>query len=93
MITEPSKQRVREGNSATFTIVRNGSADYPATVKYRSTDDVASVMFADYVDTGEQLIEFDVGETERDVTVFTLEDTVPEPDEPFFIQLYDATGQ
>ena len=36
---------------------------------------------------------FQVGQNETTITVVILDDDIPEPDEPFYIELYDAKGR
>ena len=89
---EPSILRVSEGSSATFTIRRNGSAELPATVKYRTVDALASAIYGDYEAVGEEVVSFAAGESNKTIMVSVLQDSAPEPDEEFYLQLYDATG-
>ncbi|KAM9743556.1 adhesion G-protein coupled receptor V1 isoform 2-T3 [Menidia menidia] len=89
--SEPVVVRVGEGDVANFTVVRAGEADFVATVMYRveyggaSRDDF-SVL------TNDTLLVFEMGEWMKNISVAIEDDDIPETDEPFYIVLYNATG-
>ncbi|ELW52331.1 G-protein coupled receptor 98 [Tupaia chinensis] len=90
---EPRVVRVREGEAANFTVVRNGSVDVTCTVQYATMDGKATAREGDFVpvEKGETLV-FEVGGTEQRLSVFVHEDGIPETDEPFYIILFNSTG-
>uniref|UniRef100_A0A096MK89 Adhesion G-protein coupled receptor V1 n=1 Tax=Rattus norvegicus TaxID=10116 RepID=A0A096MK89_RAT len=90
---EPSVVRVQEGETANFTVLRNGSVDAACTVQYATVDGKASGGEGDFVpvEKGETLV-FEVGSREQSVSVSVNEDGVPETDEPFYIILFNSTG-
>ena len=47
----------------------------------------------DFVPLIREEIVFDIGQNESKVTVEILDDNIPEPDEPFYIELYDPEGE
>ncbi|KAM4746526.1 adhesion G-protein coupled receptor V1 isoform 2-T2 [Anableps anableps] len=89
--SEPVTVHVREGGVANFTVLRAGRADFMATVMYRmdfggaSADDFTLL-------TNNTLLLFDVGEWMKNISVVIEDDDIPETDEPFYIVLYNATG-
>ncbi|XP_036069486.1 adhesion G-protein coupled receptor V1 isoform X2 [Oryzias melastigma] len=89
--SEPVVVRAREGEVVHFTVLRDGETDYKATVMYRiehggtSPDDL-NVL------TNDTLLVYDVGEWMKNITVAVEDDDTPETDEPFYIVLYNATG-
>ncbi|XP_014844179.1 PREDICTED: G-protein coupled receptor 98 isoform X1 [Poecilia mexicana] len=89
--SEPFTARVREGGVVNFTVLRAGQADFMATVMYRvdfggaSADDFTLL-------TNSTLLVFDVGEWTKSISVAIEDDDIPETDEPFYIVLYNATG-
>uniref|UniRef100_A0A3Q2PRU9 Adhesion G-protein coupled receptor V1 n=1 Tax=Fundulus heteroclitus TaxID=8078 RepID=A0A3Q2PRU9_FUNHE len=90
-VSEPVTVRVREGGVANFTILRAGRADFMATVTYRV--DFGSASPDDFtVVTNNTLLVYDVGEWMKNITVVIEDDDIPETDEPFYIVLYNATG-
>ncbi|KAM9393782.1 adhesion G-protein coupled receptor V1 [Pholidichthys leucotaenia] len=89
--TEPVIVRLKEGETANFTIVRAGRGDFVATVMYRVEYNKASPD--DLIVLGnDTLLEFGVGEFMKNISVGIKEDNIPETDEPFYIVLYNATG-
>lgn len=89
---EPLVLRVQEGAFADFTVLRAGRADFVATVMYRveygdtSPDDLTLL-------SNDTLLVYSVGEWMKNISVAVEDDDIPETDEPFYIQLYNATGQ
>ncbi|XP_069912554.1 adhesion G-protein coupled receptor V1 [Oryctolagus cuniculus] len=90
---EPRVARVREGESANFTVIRNGSLDDTCTVQYATMDGKATAREGDFVpvEKGEALV-FEAGSRERSLSVFVHEDGVPETEESFYVVLFNSTG-
>uniref|UniRef100_A0A452G4T7 Adhesion G-protein coupled receptor V1 n=1 Tax=Capra hircus TaxID=9925 RepID=A0A452G4T7_CAPHI len=90
---EPRVVRVREGETADFKVLRNGSVDVPCTVQYATMDGKATAREGDFVpiEKGEMLT-FAVGSRQQNISVFIMEDDIPETDEPFYIILFNSTG-
>ncbi|MED6250420.1 Adhesion G-protein coupled receptor V1 [Ataeniobius toweri] len=89
--SEPVIVRVHEGGVANFTVLRAGRADFIATVMYRvdfggsSADDFTIL-------TNSTLLVYDVGDWMKNISLVIEDDDIPETDEPFYIILYNATG-
>nr|XP_001918372.2 G-protein coupled receptor 98 [Equus caballus] len=90
---EPRVVRVQEGETADFIVLRNGSVDVACTVQYATMDGKATASEGDFVpiEKGETLV-FAVGSREQNISVFINEDDIPETDEPFYIILFNSTG-
>ncbi|PNI73010.1 ADGRV1 isoform 12 [Pan troglodytes] len=90
---EPRVVRVQEGETANFTVLRNGSVDVTCMVQYATKDGKATARERDFipVEKGETLI-FEVGSRQQSISVFVNEDGIPETDEPFYIILFNSTG-
>ncbi|XP_037657723.1 adhesion G-protein coupled receptor V1 [Choloepus didactylus] len=90
---EPRVISVQEGGTANFTVLRNGSVDAACTVHYASLDGEATARQGDFVpvEKGEMLV-FEVGRREQNISIFVNEDDVPETDESFYIILFNSTG-
>ncbi|XP_019318342.2 adhesion G-protein coupled receptor V1 isoform X4 [Panthera pardus] len=90
---EPRVVRVQEGETANFTVVRNGSVDVACTVQYATMDGKATAREGDFVpvEKGEALV-FAVGNRKQRISVFINEDDIPETDESFYIILFNSTG-
>ncbi|KAL1783722.1 G-protein coupled receptor 98 [Sigmodon hispidus] len=90
---EPRVLRVQEGEIANFTVHRNGSVDVACTVQYATMDGHASGREGDFVpvEKGETLV-FAIGSREQSVSVYVNDDGIPETDEPFYIILFNSTG-
>lgn len=93
-ISEPRVVRVQEGETANFTVVRNGSVDVACTVQYATMDGKATAREGDFVpvEKGEALV-FAVGNRKQRISVFINEDDIPETDESFYIILFNSTGK
>lgn len=93
-LSEPRVVRVQEGETADFTVLRNGSVDIACTVQYATVDGKATAREGDFVpvEKGETLV-CAVGSREQRVSVFINEDGIPETDEPFYIILFNSTGK
>ncbi|XP_044889500.1 adhesion G-protein coupled receptor V1 isoform X1 [Felis catus] len=90
---EPRVVRVQEGETANFTVLRNGSVDVACTVQYATMDGKATAREGDFVpvEKGEALV-FAVGNRKQRISVFINEDDIPETDESFYIILFNSTG-
>uniref|UniRef100_A0A8C2V3T1 Adhesion G-protein coupled receptor V1 n=1 Tax=Chinchilla lanigera TaxID=34839 RepID=A0A8C2V3T1_CHILA len=90
---EPRVIQVQEGGTANFTVLRNGSVDVTCTVQYATVDGKATAGEGDFVPTekGETLV-FGVGSRAQSLSVYVNEDGIPETDEPFYIVLFNSTG-
>ncbi len=84
--------RLREGAVANFTVLRAGRADYVATVMYQVEYGEASLGDLTLL-SNDTLLVFDVGEWIKNISVAVEDDNIPETDEPFYIVLYNATGE
>lgn len=91
-VPEPRVLKVREGERANFTVLRNGSLDEACTVQYVTRDGKATAREGDFVpvEKGEAL--FEVGVREQYLSIFVHEDGIPETDEPFYIVLFNSSG-
>ncbi|XP_040304713.1 adhesion G-protein coupled receptor V1 isoform X6 [Herpailurus yagouaroundi] len=90
---EPRVVRVQEGETANFTVLRNGSVDVACTVQYATMDGKATAREGDFVpvEKGKALV-FAVGNRKQRISVFINEDDIPETDESFYIILFNSTG-
>lgn len=84
--------RLREGAVANFTVLRAGRADFVATVMYRVEYGEASPGDLTML-TNDTLLVYEVGEWMKNISVTVEDDNIPETDEPFYIVLYNATGE
>ncbi|XP_073933195.1 adhesion G-protein coupled receptor V1 isoform X3 [Castor canadensis] len=90
---EPRVVRVQEGDTANFTVLRNGSVDITCTVQYATVDAKASAKEGDFVPAAKgETIVFEVGSTEQSLSVYINEDGIPETEEHFYIMLFNSTG-
>ncbi|KAF1420925.1 G-protein coupled receptor 98, partial [Spheniscus magellanicus] len=90
---EPLTVSVKEGSVASFTVLRNGSADVAVTVQYITLNGDATAEEGDFVPSGKSsVILFDVGEREQNLSVCINDDDIPETDETFYIFLLNSTG-
>ncbi|XP_056276017.1 adhesion G-protein coupled receptor V1 [Pseudoliparis swirei] len=89
--SEPVVVRLQEGGQANFSVLREGLADFVATVMYRV--DYGEASPGDLTMPSEDmLLVYDVGEWVKNISVAVEDDNIPETDEPFTIVLYNATG-
>lgn len=84
--------RVREGSVANFTVVRAGRADFISSVAYRVEYGDASLGDLALL-SNDTLLVYDVGEWVKNISVAIEDDDIPETDEPFYVVLYNATGE
>ncbi|XP_073670715.1 adhesion G-protein coupled receptor V1 isoform X2 [Paramisgurnus dabryanus] len=87
---EPVVQRVCEGGMANFTILRDGLANFITTVKYRF--DYGEASPEDFIPLNVSILVFDLREWKKNISVAVMDDDIPETDEPFYIVLFNATG-
>lgn len=76
---------------ANFTVLRAGPADFVASVMYRVEYGEASPGDLTML-SNDTLLVFDVGEWMKNISVAVEDDNIPETDEPFYISLYNTTG-
>uniref|UniRef100_A0A3Q3W600 Adhesion G-protein coupled receptor V1 n=1 Tax=Mola mola TaxID=94237 RepID=A0A3Q3W600_MOLML len=88
---EPVVARLQEGAVANFTVLREGRADFVATVMYRMEYGEASAGDLTMLSNDTMLV-LDVGEWMKNISVAVEDDHIPETDEPFYIVLYNTTG-
>uniref|UniRef100_A0A4W3JB69 Adhesion G-protein coupled receptor V1 n=1 Tax=Callorhinchus milii TaxID=7868 RepID=A0A4W3JB69_CALMI len=90
---EPITIRVQEGTVANFTVVRNGTTDFVATVVYYVENGGTSNSEGDFLPlSGNNTLMFDIGEETKTVSVVINDDDNPETDETFYIELLNSTG-
>ncbi|XP_062238571.1 adhesion G-protein coupled receptor V1 [Platichthys flesus] len=89
--SEPVVVRLQEGEVAHFTALRAGRADFVATVMYRVEYGDASPGDLTVLSNNTVLV-FDVGEWMKNISVAVEDDNTPETDEPFYVVLFNATG-
>ncbi|XP_065821533.1 adhesion G-protein coupled receptor V1 [Labrus bergylta] len=89
--SEPVIVRLQEGGIANFSVLRAGRADFVATVMCRVDYGNASPGDLTLL-SNDTLLVFDVGQWIKNISVAVEDDNIPETDEPFYIVLYNATG-
>uniref|UniRef100_A0A8C7EBG5 Adhesion G-protein coupled receptor V1 n=1 Tax=Nothoprocta perdicaria TaxID=30464 RepID=A0A8C7EBG5_NOTPE len=90
---EPLTVRVQEGSVANFTVLRNGSADTAVAVQFMTLNGDATAEEGDFVPSGRSnVLFFDVGEREQNLSIYINDDDTPETDEAFYIILLNSTG-
>ncbi|XP_054544211.1 adhesion G-protein coupled receptor V1 isoform X2 [Talpa occidentalis] len=89
----PRVVRVQEGETAGFTVLRNGSVDFACAVLYATMDGTATAQEGDFVPVEKrEVLVFAVGSREKNISIFVNEDDIPETDELFYIILFNSTG-
>uniref|UniRef100_A0A8K9V586 Adhesion G-protein coupled receptor V1 n=1 Tax=Oncorhynchus mykiss TaxID=8022 RepID=A0A8K9V586_ONCMY len=88
---EPVVVRLQEGGVANLTVLRAGPADFVATVMYRVDYGEASPRDLAPLSNNTVLV-FGVGQWMKNIYVVVEEDDIPETEEPFYIILYNTTG-
>lgn len=83
---------LQEGAVANFAVLRTGRADYVATVMYHVEYGEASAGDFTLLSNDSMLV-FGEGESMKNISVALEDDNIPETDEPFYIVLYNATGE
>ncbi|XP_078070005.1 adhesion G-protein coupled receptor V1 [Mustelus asterias] len=90
---DPLILQVQEGSVANFTVTRNGSVDFVATVVYNVQSDGTSNSEGDFFSLSDNTtLVFEVGERTKTISVVINEDDIPETDEKFYIVLLNSTG-
>lgn len=86
---------VEEGNSASFTVTLSESSDSPISVSYSTLDSTGpdgATAGADYTAQTNGSVTFSPGQTTQTIQVATIDDTVDEETEVFFVELTTAPG-
>lgn len=87
---QPTLVKVREGQYANLTIQRGGDGASVISVSYKTVDGTA-ISPADYqAKTGQ--VSFNVGEFQKNISVWVLDDITPEAVETFRVNLTNSTG-
>ncbi|KAI2664431.1 Adhesion G-protein coupled receptor V1 [Labeo rohita] len=88
---QPVVQRVLEGGVVNFTILRAGLGNFITTVKYHfEYGDTSPGDFTPL--SNNSVLVFDYGEWMKNISVAAVDDDIPETDEPFYIILFNTTG-
>ncbi|MHB1038674.1 MAG: Calx-beta domain-containing protein, partial [Pirellulales bacterium] len=82
---------VAEGDAAVFNATLSAPSDQPVTVHYQTDDATALAGSSDY-EAQQGTLTFAPGETVRQITVPTGNDSTVEPDEHFWVSLSEAVG-
>ena len=78
---------VQEGESAVFTVTRSGFLDIASSVRFKILKDQGTATAGDdYIDQ-DTIVGFAPNETEKTVSVQTLQDSVKDSDETFFAKM------
>ncbi|XP_071506649.1 adhesion G-protein coupled receptor V1-like [Diadema antillarum] len=88
---EPTNITVSEPTAVTLTVRRNGTGESAATVNYRTVPGTALSSRQDFAETSGQL-SFPIGVTVETINILILEDTEPEDDETFTVELFNPIG-
>ncbi len=83
--------RIREGEQATFTILRHGRTNEAIRVSYTTMNGSATSGDGDFIPVAQQIL-FARGETQKRLFVVIPDDDKPETDENFTIVLTSSTG-
>ncbi len=89
-VSQPSAQIGEGDGSITLTVLRTNPSDRTVTVDFTTADGNATES-DDYTETNGTLT-FAPNETSKTITVLILEDTIPERNEQFTLQLDNAAG-
>jgi hypothetical protein len=81
-----------EPSTKLLTVQRSGKLTNAVSVSYRTLDGSASVLDKDYQQIFKSTLNFAPGEFNKTLTVTVLEDSIPEGNETFYLELFDATG-
>ena len=84
------KSVVEEGQSAMFTVELSGAVESAVVVSYE-TSDANAIAGTDYTEVSTTTLTFTAGQTEKTVTVVTLDDELVEGDETFTVELTEVT--
>ncbi len=78
---------VTEGDAAVFTVTRSGYLEASSSVTYKTLDKQGTATVGvDYLKE-DGILGFNIGETEKTITVQTITDSIQEFEETFFIRL------
>ena len=78
---------VTEGENAVFTVTRSGFLDIASSIRFKIIKDQGTATAGDdYIDT-DTIVGFAPNESEKTVSVQTLQDSVRDPNETFFVRL------
>lgn len=92
-VSDPVIVKVQEGGIANFVVIRNGSDAPAASVLYAAINGGASAEEEDFIFSEHSgVLFFDVGIREQNITLLINDDDIPEPDESFYIILFNSTG-
>ena len=72
-----------------MTIIRDGPVNREVSVRYRTSDGSAKVEDNDYIPIINSQAVFEPGRREYSISVDVLQDSKPETDESFFVELYN----
>ena len=89
LLTEPSEPFVTEPGRVFLTIIRDGPVNREVSVRYRTSDGSAKVEDNDYIPIISSQAVFESGQREYSISVDVLQDSKPETDESFFVELYN----
>ena len=81
---------VTEGDSASFTVTLSSPSSYPTTVDYSTADGTAAAG-SDYIATSGTVV-FAPGETTKAIIIATVDDSIYEGDETFYLNLFNPTN-
>lgn len=88
---EPSHPFISEPGNITLVVIRDGPVDKTCTVKYKTVDGAAKAAELDYIPIPETLMVFQPGQREASFNVTALDDDLPEPNEAFYVDLYNVS--
>ncbi|XP_062985697.1 adhesion G-protein coupled receptor V1 [Elgaria multicarinata webbii] len=90
---DPVVVKVHEGGIANFVVIRNGSSASVVSVLYATVNGGASAKEGDFISSEKnEVLLFEIGIREQNITVFINDDDTPESDETFYIILFNSTG-
>lgn len=87
----PTSIQVREGQYANLTIERGGDRSSVVGVFYQTMDGTATSSSGDYQAKTAQ-VTFSVGEFQKSISIWVLNDSTPEGVETFTVNLINSTG-
>jgi hypothetical protein len=82
---------VVEGNAASFIVTLSAPASGSATVNYATANGTATAP-GDYTAVTNGTVSFSAGQSTKTVTITTVDDSLDENDETFFVNLSNPTG-
>lgn len=81
-----------EPSAVQLTVQRSGKLDTSVNILYRTLDGSASSLDKDYQEIQQQTLELKAGEANKTISVTVLDDTLPEGNETFIVELYSVLG-